>query len=390
MRPVNIKMNLEETKMMKWKTGVLCGLCITALLSGCGAEQEKEAVEFTTEKIDVVDSTTETMAEAKGEDITEIPERGISVTLDQEYIDKGVKLESFNYNMQDFPIQAIYYYYRPITDPILDEAFRLAEEEPEKLTAEWQADFYEKLWAHSRCLMKLTLVPEEEYQTLLDQGKSLDDLTETNEAIRNNTEEFGRNDGYVYLLSIPDYELTGLDEEEISQYEECKEYMQKVREDLKFMPLKLESNETDLGEQMPQFSALDLNGNEVTNDIFANKELTVVNVWGTFCTPCIEEMPEIGTWAKEMPDNVQIIGIVTDIEGEEDTEHLEQAKKIMEKSGAEFTQVVANEDFTDWLKGVVGVPTTFLVDQNGTIIGEPIVGAKVSEYKQAVEEYLNE
>ena len=46
--------------------------------------------------------------------------------------------------------------------------------------------------------------------------------------------------------------------------------------------------------QMPAFIAKDLQGNEITESIFAEKDLTVVNIWGTFCPPCIAEMPELG------------------------------------------------------------------------------------------------
>ena len=47
---------------------------------------------------------------------------------------------------------------------------------------------------------------------------------------------------------------------------------------------------------------MDLDGETVTNDLFAEKDLTVLNVWGTFCGPCVAEMPELGDWAEELPD----------------------------------------------------------------------------------------
>ena len=48
----------------------------------------------------------------------------------------------------------------------------------------------------------------------------------------------------------------------------------------------------------------------VTNDIFSQADLTVVNFWGTFCNPCIDEMPELAKWNEEMPDNVQMLGVI--------------------------------------------------------------------------------
>lgn len=92
-------------------------------------------------------------------------------------------------------------------------------------------------------------------------------------------------------------------------------------------------------DKMPSFTAKDLNGNTVTDSIFQEKDLTVVNIWGTFCGPCIEEMPELAGWSKSMPSNVQIIGLVCDIEGEEDQTRKDKAVEIMEKAEAGFTRV---------------------------------------------------
>lgn len=150
------------------------------------------------------------------------------------------------------------------------------------------------------------------------------------------------------------------------------------------------SEQTDSGNKMPAFTAKDLDGNTVTESIFSEKDLTVVNIWGTFCNPCIGEMPELGEWAKDMPDNVQLIGLVIDVAGDEDTEHHDLAVSIMENADADFTQIIANQDFMDILKGVYGVPTTLFVDKDGNIVGDPIIGADVDGYKTFVEDYLGE
>lgn len=148
--------------------------------------------------------------------------------------------------------------------------------------------------------------------------------------------------------------------------------------------------ETGLPGQIPSFTAKDLDGNTITEEIFAEKDLTVVNIWGTFCPPCIAEMPELGEWADSMPENVQIIGLIIDISGDEDTQHHDLAVTITQKAGVQYTNVIANSDWNNVLKWVVGVPATLFVDRNGAIVGEPIVGADVEGYKAFVEEYLNE
>lgn len=137
------------------------------------------------------------------------------------------------------------------------------------------------------------------------------------------------------------------------------------------------------------FTAKDLDGNTVTEAIFEEKDLTVVNIWGTFCPPCIGEMPKLGEWAESMPENVQLVGLIVDIAGDDDTEHHDLAVEITEKAGADFLQIIANADFIEVLSSVVGVPTTYFVDKNGCVAGEPIIGADVEGYKKFVEDYLN-
>lgn len=143
--------------------------------------------------------------------------------------------------------------------------------------------------------------------------------------------------------------------------------------------------------KMVSFNSEDLDGNAVTEKIFAEKDLTVVNIWGTFCGPCIQEMPELAAWAKEMPDNVQLIGLVEDINGVNDTEHIKLARQILKEADANFLNIIAGtEDFYDILVSLIGVPTTIFVDKNGNIVGRPIIGANVDGYKKFVEQYLNE
>lgn len=139
----------------------------------------------------------------------------------------------------------------------------------------------------------------------------------------------------------------------------------------------------------PAFTANDLDGNTVTESIFSEKDLTVLNIWGTFCGPCIGEMPELGEWAKEMPDNVQILGLIIDINGEEDTEHRDLAVDITSQAGVDFPNLIANEDFAPILKDVIGVPTTLFIDGEGNLVGDPVIGADVDGYKTFVEDYLN-
>lgn len=153
------------------------------------------------------------------------------------------------------------------------------------------------------------------------------------------------------------------------------------------------SEEQEIGENglpvnMPQFTTKDMDGNKVTNDIFAEYDLTVVNFWATYCNPCIDELPELAEWKKELPDNVNLIGLLVNVD-EKGSDQYKLAEKIIKETGADYQHLLATEEFDDLISDLVGVPTTFFVDSTGKIIGEPFAGADVDAYKQTVEDYLN-
>lgn len=149
------------------------------------------------------------------------------------------------------------------------------------------------------------------------------------------------------------------------------------------------SSEDDAPNVMPEFSTVDLEGNEVTSDIFAQADLTVVNFWATYCSPCINELPDLEEWSESMPENVQIIGIVVDVESE-DSEEYSSAQQIVDATGVTYQNLVAAGEFDEMISEMIGVPTTYFVDQEGNLVGSSIIGANVSGYKKYVEEYMNE
>ena len=151
---------------------------------------------------------------------------------------------------------------------------------------------------------------------------------------------------------------------------------------------KQESSENGFPVNMPEFSTTDMDGNKVTNDIFTDYDLTVVNFWATYCNPCIDELPELAEWKKELPDNVNLIGLLVNVD-EKGSDQYKLAEKIIKETGADYQHLLATEEFDDLISDLVGVPTTFFVDSTGKIIGEPFAGADVDAYKQTVEDYLN-
>ena len=143
------------------------------------------------------------------------------------------------------------------------------------------------------------------------------------------------------------------------------------------------------GTAIGTFTSSDLNGTEMTEAVFTDKDVTVLNVWGTYCGPCKEEMPELAAWDAELPDNVQIIGMVVDVpEGDDDM--IKTAKKICKGTNVKYTNIVMTDSVEELLERVEAIPTTFILDSEGKTVCTPIVGADVPSYKNAVEDYLDQ
>lgn len=124
------------------------------------------------------------------------------------------------------------------------------------------------------------------------------------------------------------------------------------------------------------FSALDYNGNKVDESIFKNAKLTMVNLWGTGCSPCIAEMPDLQK-LNDTLDDVQVITIVEDVTTMNDTECLEEAHDIMSTQGVTLTVLLGSKKL-DEIFSWTATPTSYLVDENGNIVGRPNVG--MSDY----------
>ena len=148
------------------------------------------------------------------------------------------------------------------------------------------------------------------------------------------------------------------------------------------------ASSTTKQKKFPAFKAVDLAGNVVTQDIFKDKKVSVVNIWGTFCPPCIGEMPELGKWARQMPADAQIIGIVCDVSDKNDKKTINAAKKITADANVKYVNIIPDEGIMNYLDSVDAVPTTIFVDSDGNIIGEAVIGADVPRYKELLARYL--
>ena len=143
-----------------------------------------------------------------------------------------------------------------------------------------------------------------------------------------------------------------------------------------------------VAKNIPNFSATTIKGETVTNEIFAAKKITIVNIWGTFCPPCIAEMPELGEMARSMPADAQIIGLVCD--ASENSPQIQKALQITQEAGATFTNIVPDAQLMNFMAGVEAVPTTIFVNSKGEVVGKAIIGADVESYKNELEKLLKQ
>jgi thiol-disulfide isomerase/thioredoxin len=123
------------------------------------------------------------------------------------------------------------------------------------------------------------------------------------------------------------------------------------------------------------FSASDLNGRIVENSFFTNQRLTMVTVWGTFCGPCIREMPDLAQLPGEFPaTDFAILGVIADTP---DAANEATARQLTGSTGVTYTNVIPDRSITtEILADVSVVPTTFFVDRTGTVVGEVLTGSR--------------
>ena len=138
-------------------------------------------------------------------------------------------------------------------------------------------------------------------------------------------------------------------------------------------------------QKFPSFEGKDLDGNEVKSDeLFSANAVTVVNFWFTTCSPCVGELGELDALNKELADKGgALIGVNTfTLDGDEAA--ISEAKDVLAKKGATYQNVYFDSDGEagKFTANIFAYPTTYVIDRNGNIVGEPIVGA-ITEKNQA-------
>ena len=124
------------------------------------------------------------------------------------------------------------------------------------------------------------------------------------------------------------------------------------------------------------FSGQDYDGNTVDESLFSNNAVTVVNFWFTGCKPCVAELSKLN----ELNDAIksmggEVVGINTET-FDANKDAIKEAASILESQGAKYRNLSIASDSAagKYASDIMAFPTTILVDRNGNIVGEPMLG----------------
>lgn len=210
---------------------------------------------------------------------------------------------------------------------------------------------------------------DEESKTLIEDFKKKFSNVEKLFEFDGNTFYFAYND------DISKCDLTDEEKKELNGFIDDLDYVKdnicifKAVKEEEFLTKDKEQSDVFAG-TMTNFSANTIDGAELSQDVFKNYDITMVNVWSTWCGHCVKEIPEIQKLYESLPENVNIISICTDGHSEK-----ELAKSILDDAGVKFQTIIGNENLEDtFYKYIDALPTTAFVDASGNIVGEVQVG----------------
>ena len=134
------------------------------------------------------------------------------------------------------------------------------------------------------------------------------------------------------------------------------------------------------------FETVDFDGNKVdSRELFAKNRYTMINLWTSWCTYCLQEMPALEEMNREFAeDGGAVIGVMLDGDMEKE---LETGREIRDETGVTYPLLVPTARMKEQLIARA-YPTTIFVDSNGIVVGDPIVGMDLNKYRDRMEDLL--
>lgn len=123
----------------------------------------------------------------------------------------------------------------------------------------------------------------------------------------------------------------------------------------------------EVGQQAPDFTFPGLDGRSVSLSDYRGK-VVLLNIWATWCPPCVEEMPSMQRLYQTLKDEpFEILAVSVDARGKE------AVGPFMQKYKLTFPALLDTEGSIRNLYGATGIPESFIIDQQGILV-KKIIG----------------
>lgn len=252
------------------------------------------------------------------------------------------------------------------------------------MTTMADSDITETEMAQASALLEESLIPFAALCALEDkQSNKLTVLADYQAS-----EEIAAANGYTYVL----YYNIAYDYEELSEADTVKltilaESVGTMANSVVIFPPQA-AKESEFAGHLASFNSKDMNGKAVNQGVFTNYDLTMVNIWTTWCSYCIKEMDGLEALYKQLSENVNMLTVCVDAQ-----EEMQLAEEILDKTGATFQTLVGNDSLQETLlQYMSGYPTTVFVDKDGNVVGDVQQGAPgrdvVAGYQALIENRL--
>lgn len=164
--------------------------------------------------------------------------------------------------------------------------------------------------------------------------------------------------------------------------------------DASWVDTSLVPEESGSSKGLENFITLDLFGNRQDQSIFADYQITVVDVWGTYCNPCINAMPSLARIYHEYePQGVNVIGLIIDVQGADlmpKKDFIVKAMEITDMTGADFQHLLLSDNIRySILKDISAIPASFIVDNEGNLLtGITYGGHSEEQWRELLDGYI--
>lgn len=140
------------------------------------------------------------------------------------------------------------------------------------------------------------------------------------------------------------------------------------------------------------FESITTEGESISSEIFNNSKITMINVWATYCNPCLNEMPDLGEIAADYNETeFQVLGIVSDVSVKSSSNDIEYVNELIEETKADYPHLLLSESlYSNLVSNVDAVPTTFFVNQDGEILKYVVGANSKNAWEKIIDELLEE